>query len=425
MRGILRNNQELMQLLYNAYNIVDRNLLAHGQRVAYIMLEVLQANPFLMENVPVSLHECLGLIVFHDIGAYKTDLVRSIDQLDTHHMSNHSIYGYLFTKYISPFTDLAEVILYHHTGDRRVNTLDTPYRQILKVFRICDYLDIYLTQNGSWDELQFHSWVQTLDISERTLHICLSTLMSTSWLSNLSNTYYEKYLADFFSKRYLSKQEEDIYLDMLATAIDFRSEFTVRHVHSTVSLSLVVASYLGCTAEQLEHIRYGALLHDVGKIAISKEVLESPYKLTDEEMAHMRTHVYYTEQILAPIIPDHILQIAIRHHEKLDGSGYPNHYTEKDLTLEQRIVAVGDILSALLQKRSYKEPFSKEKIIDILTLEAENNKLCRKVVQVILDNYDNIVQMATEMVQPSLNRYLQVQMDYTSYISNSTQVLEL
>lgn len=414
-----------MQLLYNAYNLVDKNLLAHGQRVAYIMLEVLQANLSLMENVPVSLHECLGLIVFHDIGAYKTDLVLPLEQLDTQHMSNHSIYGYLFTKYITPFTDLAEVILYHHTGDRRVNTIDTPYRQILKVFRICDYIDLYLTKKGYWDELQFYTWVQTLDISERTLHICLNTLATTQWLDNLHTMNYEEYLSNFFSKRQINKQEEDIYLDMLATAIDFRSEFTVRHVHSTVSLSLVIGSYLGCTPKQLEDIKYGALLHDVGKIAISKDVLESPYKLTNEEMEHMRTHVCYTEKILSPIIPDHILQIAIRHHEKLDGSGYPNHYTATDLTLEQRIVAVGDILSALLQKRSYKEAFPKEKIIAILTVEANNNKLCPIVVQAILDNYDNIVQMATEMVQPSLTRYLQVQTDYTHYLSSPTQSLDV
>ena len=107
----------------------------------------------------------------------------------------------------------------------------------------------------------------------------------------------------------------------------------------------------------LEILYYGSLLHDIGKIVIPLSILEAPRRLTDEEMRIMKAHVVITGKILEGIMDERIVNVAYRHHEKLDGTGYPQGLRAEDLSQLERIVAVGDILSALYSKRSYKDSF--------------------------------------------------------------------
>ena len=155
-------------------------------------------------------------------------------------------------------------------------------------------------------------------------------------------------------------------------------------------MALNIAKHFGLDAVQQERIYLGALLHDVGKIAIPVEILEYPGRLSPEQMVIMRTHVTETENLITGIIPDEICQIAVRHHEKLDGSGYPHGLTGDSLDFSQRIVAVADIVSALGSRRSYKDPFPKEKTISILR-EMEQRQLDPVICDYVCSNYDRIM----------------------------------
>ena len=104
----------------------------------------------------------------------------------------------------------------------------------------------------------------------------------------------------------------------------------------------------------------------------------------------MRTHVVETRVMIEGIVPQRICEIAARHHEKLDGSGYPNGLVASELTVSQRIVAVADIVSALSSRRSYKDPFPKEKTLQILT-DMSGSQLDEKVCEYVLANYDAII----------------------------------
>ena len=151
-----------------------------------------------------------------------------------------------------------------------------------------------------------------------------------------------------------SSREKQSILRMLVYAIDFRSQHTVTHTITTTSISVSVARCMGLPESQVRKIWYGALLHDLGKIGIPVEILEYPGKLSPQAMTIMQTHVKLTEEILGGTIEEDITRIALRHHEKLDGSGYPRRLPVDELTTEERIVAVSDIVSALLGTRSYK-----------------------------------------------------------------------
>ena len=169
---------------------------------------------------------------------------------------------------------------------------------------------------------------------------------------------------------------------------------------------------MGLSGEQIHNIYYGALLHDLGKIGIPVEILEYPGRLSSQAMAIMRTHVDLTEKILGGTIEEKIMRIALRHHEKLDGSGYPRGLSGEELTIEERIVAVSDIVSALLGTRSYKEAFSKERTLSIIEEQAGEGKIDRSVVEVLKENFDTILEEVEEGCRPVLDTYYGLRKDY-------------
>lgn len=130
----------------------------------------------------------------------------------------------------------------------------------------------------------------------------------------------------------------------------------------------------------------------------------------------MKAHVRITEMILEGVVDDAVLQIAVRHHEKLDGSGYHKGLTGDQLTLPQQIVAVADILSALYGKRSYKEAFSSDLIKKIMTGDAENNKINKGAVDILMRNYDKVITAFEKEKENTIGLYLKIKEQYAVMI---------
>ncbi len=133
-------------------------------------------------------------------------------------------------------------------------------------------------------------------------------------------------------------------------------------------------------------------------------------------MKVMKAHVRITEMILEGVVDDDVLQIAVRHHEKLDGTGYHKGLSAADLSLPQQIIAVADILSALYGKRSYKEAFSKEKILDIMNSDADKGKINRNVVTTLEKNYDSIIAEFEKEKENTIGLYLKIKEQYAIMI---------
>src|SRR5579863_3293061 len=130
---------------------------------------------------------------------------------------------------------------------------------------------------------------------------------------------------------------------------------TARHQHRTATLALGIGRELGLDADQLEGLYLGALVHDLGKVAIPSELLSKPARLTPEEFALVKTHVQAGCDILKNVnFPWPIHAIVAQHHERLDGSGYPKGLTGATIVLEARIVAVADVFQAMSDDRPYR-----------------------------------------------------------------------
>lgn len=153
-------------------------------------------------------------------------------------------------------------------------------------------------------------------------------------------------------------------IQAIARTIDAKDEYTNGHSIRVGHYSRLIAQNLGMKEDDVNNIYYIALLHDIGKIAIPDSILNKPGRLTDEEFAVMKSHTTRGAKILKGIstIPQ-IIEGAKSHHEKYDGSGYPEGLKGEDIPFVARIICCADCFDAMASKRVYKEPFDLDKII--------------------------------------------------------------
>ena len=173
----------------------------------------------------------------------------------------------------------------------------------------------------------------------------------------------------FKTKQSLKRQMEykNITLESLqaiARTIDAKDEYTNGHSIRVGYYSRQIAESLGMQGEELDNIYYIALLHDIGKIAIPDSILNKPGRLTDEEFKVMKSHTTRGAAILKGIstIPQ-IIEGAKSHHERYDGTGYPEGLSGENIPFIARIICCADCFDAMASKRVYKEPFSQDVII--------------------------------------------------------------
>jgi PAS domain S-box-containing protein/putative nucleotidyltransferase with HDIG domain len=154
-------------------------------------------------------------------------------------------------------------------------------------------------------------------------------------------------------------------------ALDLRDRETEGHTQRVTEMAIRLARELGCTDEELLHIRRGALLHDMGKMGIPDEILQKPGPLTNEEWSIMRRHPLYAYQMLSPI---HYLRqsliIPYCHHERWDGSGYPQGLKGEEIPLFARLFAVVDVWDALSSDRPYRRRIPPQEVANYLQEES-------------------------------------------------------
>jgi putative nucleotidyltransferase with HDIG domain len=145
----------------------------------------------------------------------------------------------------------------------------------------------------------------------------------------------------------------------LAAAIEARDNYTHEHSEQVVSLATDVARLLGLPAAEVDAVRHGALLHDVGKLAIPNEILHKPGPLTDDEWRVMAEHPMIGERILrsTPQLA-HLAPIVRHEHERWDGGGYPDGLAGTDIPVASRIILACDAYNAMITTRPYREAMS-------------------------------------------------------------------
>ena len=153
-------------------------------------------------------------------------------------------------------------------------------------------------------------------------------------------------------------------LESLATALEARDEYTRGHSQRVCEVSLLLGEALGFTPEALEELRVGTILHDIGKIGVRDNILNKDGRLSDDEFAIMKSHPVIGYEICRPLmLSEGVLMIIRNHHEKLDGSGYPDGLKGGELPPPLRVVCVADAFDAMSSRRPYRNVMAIEKVV--------------------------------------------------------------
>jgi putative nucleotidyltransferase with HDIG domain len=165
----------------------------------------------------------------------------------------------------------------------------------------------------------------------------------------------------------LDSDQVDQICEAFADVVDAKSHFTFRHSISVADAAFGIAETMGLPHERVQVVRRAALLHDIGKLSISNTILDKSTELSDEEWRAVHRHPRITRLILQRVRAFREMAIiAGEHHEKLDGTGYPDRLTARDLSLESRIIAVADVFGALSEDRPYRAGIRLEDTLAIM-----------------------------------------------------------
>lgn len=141
----------------------------------------------------------------------------------------------------------------------------------------------------------------------------------------------------------------------MALTVETRDPYTAGHQRRVTELALAIAKQDGLLEEQMEGLRMGGMIHDLGKIAVPAEILSKPGRLTDTEFSLIKNHPQVGYNILKEIeFPWPVAQMVLQHHERINGSGYPQGLSGEEIILEARIMAVADVVEAMASHRPYR-----------------------------------------------------------------------
>ncbi|MFH1452457.1 MAG: HD domain-containing phosphohydrolase [Armatimonadota bacterium] len=196
----------------------------------------------------------------------------------------------------------------------------------------------------------------------------------------------------FVKNKLLFEELEKSYIEMiqaLAQAVEARDPYTYGHIDRVKNISLLIAKRLGANQAQLELIKTGAVLHDLGKIGTPDNILLKPGALTDDERNVMQQHVTNSTNILRDISSLHpkVLDIVKHHHERYDGEGYPDRLKGDDIPVESQIVAIADTFDAMTSDRPYRKGMPHEKAVALLK-EAAGTQFNPKLVDIFITLYN-------------------------------------
>jgi putative two-component system response regulator len=186
----------------------------------------------------------------------------------------------------------------------------------------------------------------------------------------------------------------------LSAAAEYKDDNTASHIKRMSAYSALLARLLGLPAHDVDVIRQASPMHDVGKMGIPDSILLKPGKLDPDEWEFMKTHTAIGRSILAGSDSELLQvaeQIAYSHHERYDGTGYPEGLAGEDIPLFGRICAVADVFDALTTARPYKEPYSNEKALAIMRAEQEKGPhFDPRIFSLFLDNLDEFLNIQSK-----------------------------
>ncbi|MBN2221097.1 MAG: response regulator [Vallitaleaceae bacterium] len=256
----------------------------------------------------------------------------------------------------------------------------TGYADKENAIRSINEVGVYYYLEKPWDNEELVKIVNNA-LEKKTLATALEQKMNELSKSNQEN----RRLYELVSKDYSQAVESTKGIMIsLANVIEAKDSYTDGHTRRVAQVASALGEAFSLSPEDIECLQTVGIIHDIGKIGIAESILNKPAKLTDEEFEIMKSHPVIGEKICRPLpFFEKYLGPIRHHHEKLDGSGYPDGLKGQEIDLITRILAVADIFDALYSERPYRKQLPIDQVEDIMKLEVEKGFIDRDVVQML------------------------------------------
>ncbi len=417
MDKIRINLYDLLTSISKAQDLVSKGLLNHHKQVAYLSLR-------LAEQIGLSTERKYNLFLaalIHDIGALSSRERLELIEKEPVSVNDHALRGAKLIEDFKPLAGATDIIRFHHVPWNHGKGMafggrDVPFES--HIINLADRISMSI-RTGSNIISQIPDIMASIGSMEGTMFSpeIVGALREISkkeyiWLDLTSHSLDSLNDNDIIA--YIHTLEIDDLIDLahvLSQIIDFRSSFTSRHSAGVANTAVRIAELMGFPPYECKMMLIAGYLHDLGKIAISDDILEKPSKLNADEFNEIRAHTYYTYRLLEPLKQLRIINTwASFHHERLDGTGYPFHLSGDSLSLGSRIMAVADVFTAITEDRPYREGMNFESTKKVLEGMAENNALDRRVVNLVIENFhdiDGIRERSQTQAAEKYNNFLQ------------------
>ncbi len=389
----LTTKRELIKGFANAMNLISPEIKNHHDQVAYLAYQIAGAMGLSEDLKQKALYG--GLV--HDIGGIMEGENLSLIEIEKNARESASIGASLLNIFpeTRPFSGIVKQSQSPwHVLKRAADAFRTPYliAQIVHLADVVSLLlnksDYVLNQVG-----QVRTFIHETKDSEFSPEVVdgLDKLcgLEIVWLNVM---YHPEIFLDYIADdKWMSADETLRFTEFMAKIVDFRSPFTAMHSAGVASTATALARLYNMSEDECKLMQIAGNLHDIGKLKVPASILEKPGKLTDAEFNVMKEHAYYTWLLLKDVKGfETITQWAAFHHEKLNGAGYPFHFTGEELPLGSRIMAAADIFSAITEDRPYRKSMDREKVINILRGDAKRGLICADIVEMLISHYDDI-----------------------------------
>lgn len=403
------SSKDIFLLTRDTLKLMDEQIMKHGSRTGYILYKMLQQKGGYDK---FEMAELVMLASLHDIGAYKTDDFKGNMKFEAKNYMAHSVFGYLFMKYLSPMSQKAKILLWHHVDYIQIRDLNYEYKEEAAMLNLAEKIDIYKEALGDKFEIStFHRYADTR-YSREALVLFGQANREHDIFHKIETGEYEKELDELMDFIMFTNEEKKSYMEMQMYALGLRSSIKVLDSVTSICVCEDLAKRLNLNEKEIEKLYYGALIHDIGMISVPDEILQAARKLTKDEIMVMRRHVAFSEEILKDRLDQDVVDIVVAHHERLDGSGYPKGLREADLNLSQKILQVADTVTGLTNKRHYKEAADIEEVKSILKQEADAGRLSKQVVDILVENYHDIKAKVNQKEDEILHLYKKLETQY-------------
>lgn len=395
---------DLVACLSRAMDLVSPAVSNHHLRVAYIAFS-------LGRELGMPLDEQRNLAIagsLHDSGALS--LKERLDALEFELVTpqTHAETGYKLLMTFRPLAHVARIVRYHHvpwkdTSGSRFAEDDVPFAS--HVLHLADRVAVLIREN---DEILG----QARRISE-----VVRTRSGTMFAPDLVNAFLGLATKEFFwfDVALLPPSEMMSLLaraaagtpgsaelrldlegllglaDLFRRIIDFRSSFSATHSAGVAATAARLACLAGFSEMECRMMRAAGYLHDIGKLAVPAEILEKPGSLTEHEFNIIKQHAFHSYRIIESLPTlDVVNRWASLHHERLDGRGYPFHYSGRELSLGSRIMSVADVFTALTEQRPYRRAMEAAKALDVVRELGCASALDLEIVSLLASHLDEV-----------------------------------